>query len=156
MKRHDSLIALSRDHHEGLLLAARLQQGKNALLHLWSHDPRWQAEYVVKFFDDHLVPHFEAEEKVLFPTAESYLKELLPMAHRLIEEHAQMRSFAVYFRRPDEKMLEANLQQFGKLLEEHIRCEEREFFPKCEASIPIDVLIDIKKDIEQYSPQRNK
>ena len=54
MKRHDSLVPLSREHHDGLLLAVRLQQGRAALPRLWSHDLVWQAEYVTRFFGEHL------------------------------------------------------------------------------------------------------
>lgn len=155
MKRNKALVALSRDHHDGLLLAVRLQQGKKALLRLWSHDPLWQAGYVVKFFEDHLVPHFEAEEKTLFPLAEQFLKES-SVIKKLVEEHGEMRRYIDSFRSPDEKKLECDLEQFGKLLEAHIRCEEREFFPLCEEKIPAEVLLEAQVSIDQYRPQGSK
>ena len=153
MKRHASLVPLSRDHHDGLLLATRLQQRRNALLRLWSHDPFWQADYVVKFFEDHLSPHFEAEEKILFPVSEPFLEEKKELIEKLLQEHEDMRSFVQSFRQPEEKKLECNLEQFGKLLEEHIRCEEREFFPLCEQAIHPEALEDIRLKIEEYRPQ---
>ena len=67
MKRHPGLIPLSREHHDGLLLATRLQQGRNALLRLWSHDLVWQAQYVVKYFREELIDHFATEEEIIFP-----------------------------------------------------------------------------------------
>ena len=135
MKRHPALVSLSHQHHDGLLLAHRLQQGTRALLRLWSHDLFWQAEFVTKQFDDELTHHFNAEENILFPAARCYqIDEAL--VQRLIDDHAKMREYVAFFRSPEEKKLECNLTSFGKLLEDHIRCEEREFFPMCEEKIP--------------------
>ena len=155
MKRDQALVALSRDHHDGLLLAVRLQQGKKALLRLWSHDPFWQAKYVVKFYEDHLISHFEAEENILFPLAEQHLNDS-SLVKQLMEDHVQMRKLVDSFRHPEEKKLECNLEQFGKLLESHIRCEERELFPLCEKSIPAESLRKAQALIDQYRPQGGK
>ena len=155
MKRDQALVTLSRDHHDGLLLAVRLQQGKKALLRLWSHDPFWQAKYVVKFYEDHLISHFEAEEKILFPLVAQYVKDS-SVINKLVEEHKEMRGYVDSFRHPEEKKLECNLEQFGKLLESHIRCEERELFPLCEESIPGESLREAQALIDQYRPQGGK
>ncbi|HLX12916.1 MAG TPA: hemerythrin domain-containing protein [Bacteroidota bacterium] len=136
MRRHEALVPLSHDHHDGLLLAVRLQQGPRALLRLWSHDPSWQAEYVIRFFEEHLTPHFSAEEQFLFPAATKYLPEHSALIERLLAEHKEMRELIEFFRHPEEKKLECNLTQFGKLLEDHIHAEERELFPLCEQRIP--------------------
>jgi len=150
MLRHTSLIPLSRDHHEGLLLAVRLQQRKKALLRLWSHDPHWQAKYVVKFFTDHLAQHFEEEENILFPNILPFLKKKSEIIDRLIKEHTEMRSSIEFFRQPIESELEEHLTQFGKLLEEHIRTEERELFPLCEEILPANIMNEIGKQISMH------
>ena len=134
MKRHPGLAPLSREHHDGLLLAARLQQGRNALLRLWSHDPRWQAEFVVKFFEDHLAAHFATEEEIMFPPGAG-LPGLRPVVEELLAEHEEMRAIVSILREPDEKKLECSLARFGQVLEHHIRTEERVFFPRCEAEM---------------------
>ena len=92
MKRHKALESLSHDHHDGLLLAVRLQQGDKALERLWSHDPLWQAEFVVRFFNDNLSQHFEEEERFVFPLAEKYFGDQIEIVHRLIKEHQEMRA----------------------------------------------------------------
>ena len=69
-KRHPALVPVARDHHEGLLLAVRLQQGEKALERLWSHDTAWQARFVVDFFNDHLIRHFAVEEVKIFSLAD--------------------------------------------------------------------------------------
>ena len=150
MQRHKSLVPLSRDHHEGLLLAVRLQQREKALLHLWSHDLHWQAEYVVKFFTDHLAQHFEEEENILFPKVLPYFKDKSDIIDRLINEHKELRSSIEFFRQPNESGLEGHLVQFGKLLEEHIRTEERELFPLCEKIIPSNTMNEIGKQISMH------
>lgn len=148
MKRHDSFIPLSREHHDGLLLATRLQQGRNALLRLWSHDLQWQAGYVVQFFDDHLENHFRTEEEIIFPLAEKYFRtDQEPIIRRLAEEHCELKELVAFLRHPEEKKLECTLVRFGEILERHIRSEERELFPMCEESFPKEYLEKIKIEI---------
>lgn len=147
MKRHTSFIPLSREHHDGLLLATRLQQGRNALLRLWSHDLHWQAEYVVKFFDDNLDTHFTIEESVIFPAARTAVPSGQGIVQRLLDEHTEMRDMVEFFRHPAQKKLECTLTRFGELLEHHIRAEERELFPLCEEHMPDEQLETIGKTI---------
>jgi hemerythrin-like domain-containing protein len=136
IKHHPCFLSLSRDHHDGLLLAIRLQQGGRALLRLWSHDPRWQAEYVVRFFDDGLEKHFTIEETFLFPAVRPFIGPSHPLLARLLEEHTAMRTTIGRLRRPADPDLPSVLVEFGRMLEGHIRCEEREFFPLCERRLP--------------------
>jgi len=147
MKRHSSFIPLSREHHDGLLLATRLQQGRNALLRLWSHDLHWQAEYVVKFFDENLDAHFTIEESVVFPAVRTSVPTGQDIVQRLLDEHAEMREIVEFLRHPTQKKLECTLTRFGEILEQHIRCEERELFPLCENTLPEEQLERLGKNI---------
>jgi hemerythrin-like domain-containing protein len=153
MTRHSSFVPLSREHHDGLSLAIRLQQGSRASLTMWSHDLRWQAEHTVNFFDEHLVRHFRIEEDVLFPVAGTYIKDHPELADRLVNEHRQLEALAELLRHPISRMLPAKLKEFGKLLEGHIRAEERELFPCCESSIPQDTLAELGRKIRHYPSQ---
>ena len=148
MKRHQSFISLSREHHDGLLLATRLQQGRKALLRLWSHDLDWQAEFTIKFYDDYLAEHFRIEEETIFPVARQFIPDS-DLHSRLLQEHQEMRGMIISLRHPEEKKLECTLTRFGELLESHIRCEEREFFPLCEENIPENILNELGIKIEQ-------
>jgi hemerythrin-like domain-containing protein len=156
MRRHETLTPLSRDHHDGLFLATRLQQGNRALLRLWSHDPEWQAGYIVRFYEEDLTPHFEAEEKVLFPLAKKYVHDPLGIIDRLRTEHELMRSMVDLFRHPEPKSLPSALVEFGTVLEKHIRCEERELFPLCEKTIPPKELEQAGASIARYRPSGAK
>jgi len=141
MKRHPGLVLLSQDHHEGLLLATRLQQGRRALTASWSLDPFWQAKYVSTFFKMHLRPHFHSEEEVLFPSVLHYGgSKARELVSPLIDEHRRMEEMISFFLNPDEKKLECTLVQFGEILEHHIRAEERELFPFCQEIIPEEEL----------------
>lgn len=146
-KRHPSLVPLSRDHHDGLMLALRLRQGKKALLRDWSHDPAWQANYVVQFFHRHLVPHFEAEEKVLFPTMKKYANESLKIIETLLNQHGEMKTRVEKLENPERTNLETELKDFGDLLERHIRIEEDSLFPMFEGSVPKDIAEDVGQEI---------
>ena len=155
MKRHRSFLTLSREHHDGLLLAARLQQGTRALTRMWSHDIHWQSEYVTRFFDEQLESHFQCEEQIVFPASMEHVPDQQLAVQTLLDQHRQMRSLVEYFRHPTGSVLASKLQEFGRILEQHIRIEEREFFPQCEAHIPEDVLRKMEvrmKKFESGSP----
>jgi hypothetical protein len=61
IKRHISLQPLSRDHHDGLLLKWKINQGISKGVDI----SRIQ-KYVDWFFKEHLIPHFRIEEDHLF------------------------------------------------------------------------------------------
>jgi hemerythrin-like domain-containing protein len=153
-KRHKSLVPLARDHHEGLLLALRLQQGKKALLRLWSHDPRWQASFVAEFYDEHLRPHFDAEEKGLFPLA-STIAACRHLVTELTLEHRTMEEYVNRFRNPAANTLEKDLRSFGALLEEHIRKEDRVLFPAFEEHASKEMLQKAQAAIGSFYPRRS-
>jgi hemerythrin-like domain-containing protein len=156
MKRHATFVPLSREHHDGLLLATRLKQGGAALLRLWSHDPNWQAETVVRYFDDSLEAHFRVEEELLFPLAAALSGEGPALAERLVREHAELRDVVETFRRPQSQGgIREDLVRFGTLLEAHIRCEERELFPLLEELLRAEELESLGKRLRQFGGGRN-
>jgi hemerythrin-like domain-containing protein len=148
-KRHPSLIPLSRDHHDGLMLALRLRQGTKAPLKGWSHDAAWQAKYVVQFYKQHLVPHFHAEELALFPLMREQVRESIRTIETLLEQHGEIKRRVREFEEADEKRLAQQLREFGDLLDKHIRIEEDELFPIFEKSIPSNLAARVGEDIER-------
>jgi len=150
-KRHPSLVPLAREHHEGLLLAVRLQQGKKALLRLWSHDPHWQAGYVVEFYEKHLRTHFMAEEQGLFPIAEG-IKACKPHVDELLLHHRTLVEQVDRFRQPTRVRLDDALHAFGALLEEHIRKEDRVLFPLFEKHATQEMLRQVDISIKRFYP----
>ncbi len=153
-RRHPSLIPLSREHHDGLILAIRLQQREKALLRLWSHDPEFQSRYIVDFYESDLRPHFEAEERVLFPIIARHVPDAVPIVDRLTAEHRLLEHLVGEFRRPNMETLDARLREFGETLEHHIRTEDRTLFPMFEDHAPPEVLKEAELAIQRFYEER--
>jgi hemerythrin-like domain-containing protein len=131
------------------MLALRLRQGKKALLRDWSHDLTWQANYVVRFYHDHLVPHFAAEEQALFPIMKEHVQESAKTINTLLHQHKEIRERVKSLEKPERTELEDRLRDFGELLERHIRIEEDELFPLFEKSVPKEVAEDVGREISR-------
>ena len=134
MPRHSTLIPLSHDHHEALLIALRLKKGGPTSQNdrLWPTDLKQQVRSFLLFCERELLPHFKLEEEVLFPAA-TILSELEPLIENLRSQHREIRAeignISVI---TDETDLKKRLVDFGVLLESHVRTEERKLFPVLE------------------------
>ena len=134
-KRHASLVPLSHDHHHALALAIRCR--KQALGQLNPGDPkamRALAEEVKKFFLQSLEPHFEAEERVLFPLINLHSSDTEPLISALLSEHERIRNTVTALEKESE--LSKTLFDLGDLLDRHVRQEERTLFPIFEKVVP--------------------
>ena len=151
MKRHESLVPLSRDHHEGLLLAQRIKKGRSVAPQSdWPEERELQRDRVVEYFDTQLVRHFQAEEEVLFPLAEQHLPEEEEVTSWLRKQHGQIRSLVSELRTAGGGQLENLLLRLANVLEEHIRKEERVFFQRLQKGVPEEVLEACGRQIESY------
>ncbi|MCW5943434.1 MAG: hemerythrin domain-containing protein [Fimbriimonadaceae bacterium] len=109
MKRHPALQPFSRDHNVGLVFARRIERGDAV------------AEEFAKLWAEELDAHFRDEEALLGPLVGDDTR------NRLVAEHRAIRELA-------ESVATADLGRLGRLLDAHIRWEERELFPAIEAS----------------------
>lgn len=128
MKRHSAIVPLSHDHHHALILAQAIK--KNAVksgLGAKSIEEKVKATIIV--YNTELIPHFSHEEVLLFPIALGKDEELDKMIQDIIEEHDKIRNSIESLNNGN---VEENLDEFGKLLENHVRTEERILFPKIE------------------------
>jgi len=125
LKRDENLVILSQEHHHGLVFANRLQKGveKNA-------DPNVMADYVMGFWKDHLAQHFKSEEEHLLPC----LGRREPLVQKLVMQHAEIRKLIEEIETEEEPLTFA-MGKLAKLLHDHIRFEERQFFPFIEKKI---------------------
>lgn len=114
IKRHDALKNLSREHHDGLIFALRLQKGvaKKA-------DLKEMEAYAVWFWKHHLVAHFKMEEEHLFPR----LNEEQELVIKAKQQHRDLKSLFEIQSKDYE-----DFKAIYKLLQKHIRLEERELF----------------------------
>ncbi len=136
-RRNESIVALSREHHYGLMLCLRIHRGLPA----HRDDETWVREKAAKaeqFFATDLAAHFKAEEEALFPAMRDFAgaSELL---RELLSEHRKLETLAGRLRAPQVTHLVRALGEFADLLEAHIRKEERELFPLYEREISTDV-----------------
>ena len=83
----------------------------------------------INAYNTELIPHFSHEEVLLFPIALGKDEKLDKMIEDIMEEHDKIR-IAVEFLKVEN--IEDNLDAFGRLLEQHVRTEERILFPKIE------------------------
>ena len=149
-KRHGSLIDLSHDHHHGLALALRLKQGDNALLSDgWTHDRVEQARRVGRFYRVELQPHFAAEERALFPAMRQHASVSTPLIDELVAQHRTLEESIERIALAEASEVGLELVRLGKLLEQHIRAEERELFPIFEEHFPTDLAVQVGEEIKQ-------
>ncbi len=136
MKRHAALIPLSREHHDGLILARLLQKNAPSYKGLPT-DSSGKAQYAIKFYHDELIEHFELEEKML-PLVRNLDPHLDELLNGMVDEH---RVLHLLFRDLTHHAdLASQLDILGKTLEDHIRKEERELFPLIQDSVGTETL----------------
>ncbi|UFH34412.1 hemerythrin domain-containing protein [Flavobacterium acetivorans] len=114
LKRVPELQPLSHDHHHGLQLCWKIRTGFSKKV---PHERI--KKYTDWFYENHLKPHFELEEKYIFPVLDSK-NELVQQA---LSEHKNLRYLF-----EQKTVLEIYLLQIEKELQNHIRFEERILF----------------------------
>ena len=130
MKRHESLIALSHDHHHGLMLAQLIKMGAPEYKGLPT-DLTGKVNHVKETWEKELKLHFENEEKILFSFVKGRATELDMLIEEILEEHIQIKNLIKSLDLAENQ--EDILNILGTKLEEHIRKEEREVFQKIQA-----------------------
>ena len=141
LKRHPELVSLSREHHFELLFSWKIKQGLSRKV-----EPAVIQDYVRYFWDHNLEPHLEKEEKIVVQV----LSEADPMRFRVQQDHDLMRSLVncLYSERLNIDYL---LEALQYLVREHVRFEERVFFPYLEQIATPSQLILMGLEIEKHS-----
>ena len=118
-RRHESLIPLSHEHHDALLLAWRLGTGD-----LSKREPELRAKHVSAFFEYRLINHMRLEEELLFPAFRAVLGVEASLIDLLLSDHRELRAKAAAIKAGAHNQVDS----FCVLLEGHIRTEERQLF----------------------------
>jgi hemerythrin-like domain-containing protein len=146
MKRHESIVALSREHHFGLLFCWKIRQGLKKQV-----APERMQSYVKYFWHDHLHQHFEEEETLLFSLLHDPLIEQAMMDHKYVKQlvDAIVRASVVQ---------SDQLNRLADTLDDHIRFEERKLFPAIESKIPAKKLADLQLRLQQLhaTPEKDE
>jgi len=125
MKRHEALIPLSREHHDGLILARLLQKDAPAYKGLPTDD-KGKAAYALELFLKILQPHFAGEDQIL-ATIKNTHPDIDKLAEEITDEHGQLTTAFLHINQSSN--LHDALDVLGINLEQHIRKEERLLFP---------------------------
>jgi len=131
LKRHPELIPLSREHHEGLILAQLLKSDVPDYKGL-PQDTAGKVAYAQTTYEQQLRAHLEREETWLVPLSLEQAAPLPDMARRVLEEHRQIRQGIQAL---SEQSSPPELDALGRLIEQHIRFEEREWFGKLQERV---------------------
>lgn len=115
IKRHPSLQPVSREHHFGLLLCWKIRQGFRLDI-----SPERIKSYSDWFWKNHLMAHFEVEEKYIF----SVLPADDPLIIQAFSEHHRLKKL---FESDD---IPESFRLIEQELDQHIRFEERVLFNK--------------------------
>lgn len=136
MKRHEALVPLSREHHLTLILARLLQKDAPPYKDL-PQRPAGKIIYAKAEYRLHIQPHFSKEEK-MFALLKGVNEKVDTLAGELIQDHHRLVACfdTMNAARVDTELME----ETGKLLEAHIRKEERILFPLIEETIPENML----------------
>jgi iron-sulfur cluster repair protein YtfE (RIC family) len=120
IKRHLALQEYSKDHHQALLLCWKIQVGFSKGI---------AAErikvYADWFYENHILEHFQKEEKYMFPVLGSEHKLIV----QALEEHKILLALFT-----DTAQIEDSLKQIQTLLKAHIRFEEQILFNEIQSA----------------------
>ncbi len=119
MKRHAALLQHSREHHASLKMARLASFAADS----GSPEAIEQAATSIREeYSDFIDAHFQAEEEGVLQQMEAIGQHEL--VARTLAEHARLRELCQRLQHPDA----ATLAEFGTLLHDHVRFEERELF----------------------------
>lgn len=142
MKRHTALAPLSREHHGALILAQLLKNITTVYKGLPA-DTVGKADYATRFYQEELINHFREEEDIVIEKVTGLDATLDVLADEIIAEHKALHILFTTIKDADD--LPAHLQKTGNTLEQHIRKEERIFFPLIQLVCNEDQLATIEK-----------
>ena len=154
MKRHPALIPLSHDHHDALVVAQALILGQSpAPRSDWPTDRPTQVNRVIAFFTHTLRSHFEVEEAHLFPTVLAHLPGEADLVAQLLDEHDAIRNQVRELERNPTTALTVRLPALGRLLEAHVRREERVLFETMQREMQPDDLVALGTRLKRRIPE---
>jgi hemerythrin-like domain-containing protein len=143
--RHATLQPLSRQHHQGLLVSLLLEKGlkKNASL-------KEMRDFIIQFWEEELRLHFEKEDFLFLPLAYKY-PQLLEGLIQLKNEHQEIRLLIQKLNNEARSEQHETIISFAKILEKHIRFEERQLFNIIQETLPEDEMIDFGEELKSIS-----
>ncbi|MFA0961941.1 hemerythrin domain-containing protein [Roseivirga sp. BDSF3-8] len=143
MKRHSSLIPISREHHK-VLLCAQLLKADVPSYEGMPADPAGKIDYFLSFYSEVLEAHMDKEEKLLFPFVSEKASALQRLIRELTTDHEEIRRLSKNLDSASE-MIAEHLDELGRLLEKHVRREERQLFQRIQELLSEGQLLELSK-----------
>ena len=151
MKRIEPLQPLSKEHHLSLVLAQKAIKVSD------SNDQdaiAGMCRDIVAEYPDSWQVHFQIEEDSIFwlftdtcdDGANTSRQQAAQLCQQLQQEHERMNAYYKQMKAGDYTIL----KDFGALLKQHTRTEERELFPLLEELLTADELNTIQKTSINY------
>ena len=135
IKRSQQLAPLSREHHDSLLFTWKIKQGLN------NGTPATAIiSFVQWYWKNFLQQHFDEEEKLLLPC----LPPADKLSLQLKAEHEKIKEMITG------SLHESSLAVLAEMINDHIRFEERQFFPHAEKELDENVLNSIYKQLDEH------
>jgi iron-sulfur cluster repair protein YtfE (RIC family) len=153
IRRHPTLAPLSRDHHLALQLARGLIAGGSPHLRAQlPSDPRALVAHVRNVFADEIEPHFEVEERCVMPAVNGRNAELDAVCAEIKAEHDTMRALVTELGGPELTTAEIDerLDRLGRLLEAHVRKEERSLYEGVQETLDEHELLQLAPSVTRH------
>lgn len=135
MKRAVALQPLSHQHHNSLMACLLISKGISK-----KANPDIISDFITRLYMDDLQPHFKKEEEIVFPALKNQaMKTLLQREHDTLSILAQRITNVHDY---------ALMETFHKLLEQHVRFEERVVFNNVQEQAGEDVLHKMEEGLK--------
>ncbi len=144
IKRHKGLAPLSRDHHQGLILAQLIKKDAPDYKDL-PKTTSDKVKYTISFYKSELVKHFKNEEDILYPAVKNKSEEIDELFEDIFSEHKKIKQLMAQLESGENKT--DILNELGVLLELHIRKEERLLFEKIQNLLSEEELTQLEKQL---------
>jgi iron-sulfur cluster repair protein YtfE (RIC family) len=149
MKRHSALIPLSQDHHKALLLAQLIKKNAPEYYGLPT-DLVGKMNFAKETYHTELEHHFRDEEQLVFPLLKGKDKELDELISEIMNEHIILKEKIISL--SANPNLADELDEIGKILDKHVRKEERILFEKAQVILNEDELKKIENLFDESRP----
>lgn len=149
MKRHPALIPLSQDHHKALLLAQLLKNNAPEY-HGLPNDLIGKMDFAKEMYHKELDHHFRHEEQFVFPYLNGKDSELDNLISIIVNEHIILKENILSLN--NNPNLADQLDEIGRILDEHVRKEERILFEKAQMILSDEELKVIENKFDESRP----
>lgn len=141
LKRDPKLQPISREHHHTLLLCWKIRKGFSRNIEI-----ERIKKYSDWFFEVHIQPHFEVEEKYIFPV----LGKENELVKKALSEHRRLKRLF-----NETENIEASLSLIEEELDAHIRFEERVLFTEVQKAATQKQLKEIEENHDELKFKDN-